>query len=84
MKQAPITSSLYLALFLLWCGIGVLVFIKLKKMIKDAEEVELTIIMALVFIFIVVFAIAMLSQAPMVFAGFFNPEYWALKQLIPK
>jgi hypothetical protein len=79
-KQAPISSSIDLMFDAILIGLMAYVWVKLVKHDADAEDkIMLGIILTIV---CGVAALAMMASLPTTIAGFVNPEYWALKQLL--
>ena len=86
-KQAPIEAATNLGCFLLFGVILGLIYRYAKKLFakqhrSDGEDAVLAICCAAFVIVGVVFLLLFVSEVSMITAGFFNPEYWALKQII--
>lgn len=85
-KQAPITSGIELLGIVLYFAVLFWCVKRLAKYCKanpdECCEPPAVFGWAGIGIFAVVLLMIFSSQMPLIFAGFFNPEYWALKQLI--
>ncbi len=80
LRQAPVSAAVSFALlFLAICAtIGFALYT--KAMFKKDEDAG--VVMALITGFLVIISLIAISSLPGILAGFFNPEYWALKQLM--
>ena len=84
LRQAPISSTcdaIGLAV------LGILLMLAMQKLksrpTEDWEDRENTNIMWCIWVLLlIVFICLAITTVPMIFAGFFNPEYWALHQII--
>ena len=80
--QAPITASAYTATWIIMFAIGVLTLYLLYKN-RQHKYGNWFVIFAVIPIMILVFCVIFFAvSVPLILAGFFNPEYWALKQII--
>lgn len=83
-KQAPISSTIDTILILLYFVIVGLVhrMIRRADVSKfDDDESARTVVLGCYWIVFGIAGFFLITQAPLVIAGWFNPEYWALKQL---
>ena len=86
-RQAPISASITLALII---ATGVAAYIAIRSAITFSKKYEddndyeaATAICTVVAGFLgFLFVITLCLEADLVAAGFFNPEYWALKQVL--
>lgn len=90
-KQGPIDSTITLIQFALIIIYGIILYRLHIKFSKETESEnsaysndEGYIILPMVFGFIVfiVFVIGAFFEIPSVFCGYFNPEYWALREIL--
>lgn len=85
-RQAIIDSTSRVILFFLAILIGIIVSSRLRKAIPEADEdpVALMVAVGLVVCLVVCFisALVLAGDASMISAGFFNRDYWILKQFI--
>ena len=79
LRQAPISGTVDLLILAGWVIGLMLMFRKLKKL-SDKDYIELLWLGWGLLAIIVAFAFLMLSN---IIAALINPEYWALKQLLP-
>jgi hypothetical protein len=80
LRQAPVdaTVNLFLLVLVIYAAIGFGLFAKASfKRHEDAG-----IVVGIITVFLVFLSLVFLSSLPGILAGFFNPEYWALKQLM--
>lgn len=85
-KQAPISAAIDLGILIFSIIFGIVLlrmhrYFSKNDKYDDLEELVVVpmIIMAILF---AVFIIAGVMSLPEVFSGFFNPEYWALKEVM--
>jgi hypothetical protein len=86
-KQAPITSSIELAGFVIALAIaGYLTKLfrgYCKANPRDLDEPHVCFGWFGIILFLAIWTIAFIMHMPVVLAGFTNPEYWALMQVMP-
>lgn len=84
LRQAPVTSTLDLTV--MFAVIGLTVFLARKKPWQDIGSLDTLVPMMQFFLLIVCVAVVfrIWVQLPVILSGFFNPEYWALHQLLQK
>lgn len=82
---AAITDLIVLGL-VAYAGVWVVRYVKLcHKNVQERDWDEIAWLpCALVVVAYSLFVVGGISSLPMIFAGFFNPEYWALMKIIGK
>lgn len=80
-KQAPISGTCDVAVLSAWLIIQILGFLWIRTKIKEADDKIIPLIACLVATLVWIAAVG--SGLHIIIASFINPEYWALKQLIP-
>jgi len=84
-KQAPISASVDLAMSFIIVIITVVLFNMMKRVTEDADDKldpEVFFGWMGFGMFFIIATLIFSSSPEMVVAGFFNPEYWALKQIL--
>ncbi len=86
LKQAPIdgTIDLIVCIALVWFNVSFLRAVVRKTLSDDPEWEEEKAIIAwmMVAVFFVISGLIVWHNTAMIIASFFNPEYWALNQLL--
>lgn len=90
LRQAPISATCTIICFVIMLIVAWLLFktgIKLGKMKEDRWDIDKEVCQAIVWTLagclVAVTCVVFCFQLDMVMAGFFNPEYWALKEILP-
>ena len=81
-KQAPIDGAFYLLLLAFLGAIGYGLFRWAKYNLQSNIDEIVWVPYGVATIFYLIAAIIALGYGPVAFSGFFNPDYWALKQII--
>jgi hypothetical protein len=80
LRQAPVsaTVSLFLLALVICTAVGFGLYA--KAVFKKDEDAG--IVVGIITVFLILLSLVAISSLPGILAGFFNPEYWALKQLL--
>ena len=81
-KQAPIDGALYLLLLAFLGAIGYGLFRWAKYSIKNDIDEIVWLPYGIASVLYIGVVIITIGYGPTAFSGFFNPDYWALKQII--
>ena len=87
-RQAPWSSAIDLLVLMFYIGVaGILYYLayrSFRKFKEDSEEgwILAGAIVALFAIIMSTVVCACVNEMSVILSGFFNPEYWALKQLV--
>lgn len=90
LKQAPMSATIDLIVSAIFVAFSVAIFLAIVRFYKSWKEYEnsdlfpIMVFMAFLGLFFVIFTILGVGYSLQTnIAAFINPEYWALKQLIP-
>lgn len=83
LRQAPVSSAINLAVIVIAIGVLTIMYSALKEYDFVFKEEKIFVMAIFWFISILLALVAGLSL-PTIFSGFFNPEYWALKEILER
>jgi len=82
LRQASISAIEDLIFLIMTIIGGIIIFNIYKKMLKDDQYAEITLQMIVVFVVWFVLLLMSLTNISNIINGLFNPEYWALKEIL--